>query len=160
MSHDDDVLRGRQPFIWRVAWRFLRNREDALDVTQEVLMRLHRALPSLPSGTNLDAWLYRVTANLSANVIRDGARRRGRHEEAALLRPVTVDPEGSPGLGEAVARAIRELPAQQRGVVTLRLIEQRTFAEIAGIFGVTEGTVKVQFTRAMKRLRDRLGDWK
>ena len=160
MSLHDDVLRQRQHFIWRVAYRFLRNRDDALDVTQEVLLRLHRALPSLPSGVNLEAWLYRVTANLSVNTARDSARRRGRHEEAARLKPVSVDPPADSAFGEAVGAAIRGLPAQQRGVVALRLVEQRTFREIAEIFGVTEGTVKVQFTRGMKRLRERLEEWR
>jgi RNA polymerase sigma-70 factor (ECF subfamily) len=160
MIDHDQVLRAQRPFVWRVAYHFLRNKDDAQDVTQDVLLALHERLPSLPPDTNLNAWLYRVTANRAVNFDRDRARRDHRHEEAARLRPAAADPPPPGGLAGALAEAIRQLPPQQRGVVTLRLMEDRPFAEIAEAFGVTQGTVKVQFARGMKRLRDRLSAWR
>lgn len=160
MSDHDQVLRAQRPFVWRVAYHFLRNRDDAQDITQDVLLALHENLPSLPPGTNLSAWLYRVTANRAVNFDRDRARREHRHDEAARSRPTSVGPSLPGGLAGALAEAIRELPPQQRGVVTLRLIEDRPFTEIAEVFGVTQGTVKVQFARGMKRLRERLSGWR
>ncbi|MGH9870436.1 MAG: RNA polymerase sigma factor [Candidatus Polarisedimenticolia bacterium] len=160
MTDPEQVVRDSQPFVRRVAYHFLRNRDDAADVAQDVLMRLHQQLPSLPSGTNLNAWLYRVTANLSINFRRDSARRARRDDESARSRRATVEAAEPAGFARALAEAIDGLPPQQRGVVTLRLMEERTFAEIARIFGVTDGTVKVQFARGMRRLKESLHAWR
>jgi len=51
------------------------------------------------------------------------------------------------------SRALAALPRGQRAAVTLRLLEEKTFREIAETFGVTEGTIKVQFARGLRRLR-------
>jgi len=155
----DAQLEQHGGFVWRVAYHFLRDEQDASDVAQEVLLRLHRE-PDAPAPEGLAAWLYRVTANVALNFRRDRARLRRRHDEAAALAPRIVEAAETAGLADDIARAIRALPKQQRAVVTLKLMEELTFREIAGIFGVAEGTVKVQFSRGMRRLRDRLAEWR
>lgn len=146
--------------VWRIAYRFLGNEEDALDVTQDVLLRLCRHFSRLRPGTRVQAWLYRVTANAALNASRNRVTRERRLRDAAApLQAVSASP-GTPGLAGDIARAIRILPGGQRGVVVLRLLDGRTFREIAEIFGVTEGTVKVQFARGLRRLRENLKEWR
>jgi RNA polymerase sigma-70 factor (ECF subfamily) len=148
--------RGR---IWRTAFRFLRNPEDALDVTQEVLLKLHQNLASLGADISLAAWLTRVTANASLNFTRQERTRRRYHLAVAGQSPVQVEAGPVVGLGPALAGAIAALPRGQRAVVTLRLLEERTFREIAQAFDVSESTVKIQFARALRRLRSELQEW-
>ncbi len=155
----DAQLEQHGGFVWRVAYRFLRNAQDASDVAQEVLLRLHRER-SVPAGDGLGAWLYRVTANTALNFRRDRARMRRRHDEAASVAAVRVEATETAGLARDITRAIGGLPKQQRAIVTLKLMEELTFREIAAIFGVAEGTVKVQFARGMRRLRECLEEWR
>lgn len=145
--------------IWRVAYRFLRNIEDARDVTQEVLLKLHRHLPFTTGQVNVEAWLYRVTANAALNAQRTAAR-RARLEEAVAGCAESAARDEHPELAEAIEAEIRSLPRQQRAVVTLRIVEGLTFPEIARSFGVSEGTVKVHFARGLKKLRASLADWR
>jgi len=156
----DAQLREQGGFVWRVAYHFLRDTQDASDVTQDVLLRLH-LLPRDPAPREgLSAWLYRVTANAALNFRREGARRARRHDQAAALGPKSVEANETAGLARDIAREIQALPKQQRAIVTLKLTEDLTFREIAAIFDVAEGTVKVQFSRGMKRLRERLAGWR
>lgn len=147
-------------FVWRVAYRFLRSREDAQDVAQEVLLALHQRAPAIPAGGTLKSWLYRVTANAALNL----SRRRRRQERVARTvaeeTPRTHEMTQLTGLAGAIDTGIRALPPQQRAVVTLRLLEECTFREIAESFGVSQGTVKVQFARGMRKLRENLAEWR
>jgi RNA polymerase sigma-70 factor (ECF subfamily) len=160
VGHRDELLQKYQGFVWKIAYRFLRDAEDALDVTQDVLLRLHTHLESLEPETRLGAWLTRVTTNAALNFARSRNTRRRHHEKAAAEAPRAVAAEESGGFAAAVASALETLPRGQRAVVTLRLLEERTFREMAEIFGVAEGTVKVQFARGLRRLREELAGWK
>jgi len=155
----DELLEKYQGLVWKIAYRFLRDTEDALDVTQEVLLRLHTHLESLEPETRLGAWLTRVTTNTALNFARSRGTRRRYQEKAAVERPRAVAAEESGGFTAALAAALETLPRGQRAVVTLRLLEERTFREMAEIFCVSEGTVKVQFARGLRRLREDLAGW-
>ncbi len=156
----DGLVEKYRDLVWGIAYRTLRDRDDALDVTQDVLIRLHRNLSRLAPDTRLAAWLTRVTTNAALNHVRDRKTRQRRQQEAAAERPVSVAGPGTGGLAGAIAAGIEQLPRQQRAVVTLRLLDGRKFRDIASVFGVSEGTVKVQFARAMRRLREQLADWR
>ena len=156
----DALVAKYRDLVWGIAYRTLRDRDDALDVTQDVFMRLYRNLSRLAPDTRLAAWLTRVTTNASLNYVRDRQTRRRREQEAAAERPLGVETRPTGGLAGAIAAGISRLPRQQRAVVTLRLLEERTFRDIAGVFEVSEGTVKVQFARAMRRLREHLAGWR
>ncbi len=155
----EGLLEKHRQGIWQTAYRFLQDADDALDVTQEVLLKLHQSLSRLRPDTRLAAWLTRVTANASLNFARQDRTRRRHQQAAAGLSPLTVPPAAAGGLGRALAGAIQTLPRGQRAVVTLRLLEGRTFPEIAEAFGVAESTAKVQFARGVRRLREDLKDW-
>ena len=156
----DELVAKYRDLVWGLAYRMLRDRDDALDVTQDVLIRLHKNLSGLAPGTRVAAWLTRVTTNAALNHARDQKTRRHRQQEAAAEQPLSVVSPSTGGLAGAIASGIEQLPRQQRAVVTLRLLEGRKFVDIAAVFGVTEGTVKVQFARAMRRLRAQLADWR
>ena len=160
VSSVDGLVAKYRDLVWGIAYRLLRDRDDALDVTQDVLIRLHRNLARLAPDTRLAAWLTRVTTNAALNHARDEKTRRRRQQEAAAERPLSVVSENAVGLAGAIAAGIEQLPRQQRAVVALRLLEGRKFRDIAAVFEVSEGTVKVQFARAMRRLREQLADWR
>jgi len=148
--------------VYRVAWQALHDHEEALDATQEVFIRLHKALPRMEELNSLTAWLYRVCVNYCI----DRKRRPGRdtrtlsEEEWETLRgPECGEPEWSAEQAEqsAVIRsAVGELPKRQRAAFILRHYERLSLIEIADALGCCEGTVKCHLSRATSSLRDKL----
>lgn len=109
-----------------------------------------------PGSTPVLAWLYTVAQRRLADRGRLAARRP---ETVAALEPVRVQAEEQ-RYGPAVAAALREalagLPAGQRTVVVLRLLEGRSFAEIAKLVGATEAACKMRFARGLEAVRNDL----
>ncbi len=152
-----DAYQGR---VYRRAFSFLRHREDALDVTQEVFLRVARAIGHFQAGRPLWPWLRQVTTNACLNYIRDN--RQGpptvswddvvAHGEVAAA---DADPEHLAVLAwdrEMIERAMAALPPVQRMVVVLRHQEHLSYGEIAGLLGLPLGTVKTHLFRARQAL--------
>jgi RNA polymerase sigma-70 factor, ECF subfamily len=146
--------------IYRIARRLVHSHEDASDVTQEVLIRVHRALPRFAGRAQLRTWLFRITVNLCL----DFAARRSRD---AIPTGQSYEPSAHPGdgpaewaerreVGEAVARAIDALPSRQRAMVVLRVYQDLPYADIARVMGCAEGTVKATMFAAFRKLRTAL----
>ncbi|MDR7521149.1 MAG: sigma-70 family RNA polymerase sigma factor [Armatimonadota bacterium] len=146
--------------VYRVARRMLGSHEDAADVTQEVFIRAHRALPRFDGRSQLSTWLYRITVNLCL----DARDRRARislpdADESLLDRLATpgLDEEAQRReLGWLIARAVAALPPRQRAMAVLRLYQDLPYQEIARIMGCSEGTVKATMFAAVRRLRQTL----
>jgi RNA polymerase sigma-70 factor (ECF subfamily) len=143
--------------VYRVARRMLGNHEDAADVTQDVFVRVHRALPRFDGRSQLYTWLYRITVNLCLDA-------RGRMGRLPMVEEDDTLQEHSGGVAiedqaegreirRLVARAIAALPPRQRAMVVLRLYQDLPYQEIARIMGCTEGTVKATMFAAMRKLR-------
>ncbi len=137
------------------------NVDDALDVTQEAFLRLHRHWrrrdPSRPFGP----WLYSIVRNLAIDLLRKRATRRECNQEDAppLLAPAAASPEAAAGrkeLAERLWREIGRLPEPQREALLLRDWHGLSYAEIAEITGSTVAAVNSRIHDARVRLRDRL----
>lgn len=141
--------------VYRVARRMLGNHEDAADVTQDVFIRAHRALPRFDGRSQLYTWLYRITVNLCLDV-------RGRLSRLPLAEEDDVHHSGAAMIEDEaegreirrlVARAIAALPPRQRAMAVLRLYQDLPYQEIARIMGCSEGTVKATMFAALRKLR-------
>ena len=126
------------------------SREEAEDITSEVF---HNALANLKRyewrGTPFAAWLIRIAANALADRWRRTARESG--------NPIADEPidESMEGIEERAAlfALVEALPTDQRRVVALRFVEQKSIKEIAQELGRTEGAIKQLQFRALERLR-------
>jgi RNA polymerase sigma-70 factor (ECF subfamily) len=126
------------------------------DVVQEVFLKLLERPPELPpeargepdlERSHLLSWLHKVTRNGCMDTLRSETRRRTREEEVAAPEVATDGRAGGATLVEAadtraaVERGIEKLPADQREVLVLRLLGERSYKEIAEITGRKIGTV-------------------
>lgn len=148
--------------VFGVAWGVLQNREDAMDATQEVFIKLHRSLPGFPPSDNLSAWLYRVCVNhcidrkrrakrISADLNEeDWERLQGSEHDEPEFRAYQSE------TGRMIRRAVDELPERQRLVFILRHYKLLSINEIGAAIGCTPGAVKAHLSRATGHLRDRL----
>ena len=152
--------------VIRLAHRLLSDREEALDLAQDALLKAHRGLARFRQESSLKTWIFRITINEGLKRLR---RRRLADVVASWFRsgdPVALqvghglaphtDPEKATLLSQQhqlLQNALNTLPSRQRTVVVLRYWEQWTISEIAQMLAVGEGTVKTHLVRALRRLR-------
>ncbi|HMQ57786.1 MAG TPA: sigma-70 family RNA polymerase sigma factor, partial [Rhizobiaceae bacterium] len=114
------LLVGRHyDFVFRIAWRWLGRREEAEDLTQDVCVRLGRAIASFRGEAAFSTWLYQLTLNALRDRQRAASRQR-RGEQAlfaqALVEPAHAEPAPDDA-GETLWAAVRQLPEKTRDAV-------------------------------------------
>jgi RNA polymerase sigma-70 factor (ECF subfamily) len=161
----DELVRRCQGRVYAVAYRITCNREDALDVTQETLLKAFRKIGSWQPTRGFLPWLMRLTTNQSIDHLR--RQRRHRHEtfdEAVGTEgnePATQETAREVRANEIdrrVQRAMAVLSPTQRAVFALRHYEGLALADIAESLGCTVGSVKVHLFRALKKMQRELVD--
>jgi RNA polymerase sigma-70 factor (sigma-E family) len=133
-------------------------RAAAEDVVQEAFVRLHRSWPKLRDPAAAPAWLRSTVLNLA----RSGLRRRLLSRSLPHVpRPDTASAEAGALLRDdrrAVIAALRALPRRQHEVLVLRYFADHSEQEIAGMLGISTGSVKTHAHRGLAALRDALED--
>jgi RNA polymerase sigma-70 factor (ECF subfamily) len=161
------LVRRHQRRVFGLLLRMLGNREEAEDAAQDTFLNLHRHGHRFRQDSRFSTFVYRVAVNAALNRRRSLGRRRA-HAEAyaeaqsfAHLAPTPqADPERTLADDELRARIARELlalPEALRAPVVLYDVEGLSYAEIAEVLDVAEGTVKSRIHRARQALRARLG---
>ena len=135
------LAREYAPAVYRLAYARTGSRADAEDVMQEVFLRVVKTRPVFDSGAHAKAWLLRVASNCANDLFRLPWRRR----EEPLTEDMTAPEAQEPG---SVTQAVLSLPA--------RYYEGYSVAEVAGLLGKSQGTVKSRLFRARELLRDKL----
>jgi RNA polymerase sigma-70 factor (ECF subfamily) len=160
-----EIVRTYQRRVYAVAMRMTRRHEVADDITQDTFVRAYRSLESFDLGRPLQPWLVRIAMNLAINHLNGARRERPLSEDgsaAALERripfdePLDANPEralASEELAHDLERAVERLPADQRTVFLLKVVEEMRYEEIAELLGVSEGTVMSRLSRARGRLK-------
>jgi RNA polymerase sigma-70 factor (ECF subfamily) len=145
--------------LLRAAWAVLGNEEDALDATQEALLRAYRHLATFDGRSSFVTWARKIATNCSLNRLEQKKRDRAgalpdddvvadrRDQDAALER----DEERA-----LVRRAIDELPPAQRAAVLLRDVEGLSYEEIAEALSIPKGTVMSRICYGRKTLKEKL----
>jgi RNA polymerase sigma-70 factor (ECF subfamily) len=159
------------PAVFNLAYRLTGDREEAADIAQEAFRRVFEALPQSRHDLPFKPWLLQIAVNLC----RDWAKRRravplaslapmfdsaGEEEDAAEslpdAAPLPAEVLEADETREALQRAIAELPAGYRAVITLRYSEDLSYQEIATALGLPLNTVRTHLARAKKLLQTRL----
>ena len=159
----EELVREHRDRVYTFALYSLKNREDAEDVTQEVLIRLWNHWRRL-EGDYLKAWILRVTRNACVDAVRR-RQTRGRHEAATDDTALEAAPSQAPGpqsqaegaeFRDRLEAALAKLPEPHRSIVILREIQGLAYDEIAAAVDRPLNTVKVYLHRGRKMLREQL----
>ncbi|MEQ1575632.1 MAG: sigma-70 family RNA polymerase sigma factor [Vicinamibacterales bacterium] len=169
---DDDacgeLVATYQRMVFGLSFHLLGNRDDALDLSQEVFLRVFRTLSSFRGQSALRTWIYRIVINQARNRQRWWRRRRlseqvSLDEHLKLCGDLASEGEALPDrllASKETAAYIREaldrLPFDQRTALILREIDGLRYEEIAFSLGIAIGTVKSRLTRARQALRAEL----
>jgi RNA polymerase sigma-70 factor (ECF subfamily) len=151
----------QRPLFYYIV-KLLGNEDAALDVLQEVWLKVFRSIRGLRVPEALRAWLYRVARGTALNRVRDDAARCDAEE------PLGDGPDGAidgaaenPGIGPdqafEVHEALNRLERRHREVLVLLFLEGLSVDEIASVVGIPAGTVKSRVYHAKKALRAVLG---
>jgi RNA polymerase sigma-70 factor (ECF subfamily) len=160
--------------IYQLAMRHMKNREDAEEVTQDVLLKVHRKVGDFRGDAALSSWIYRITFNTAMSRLRNSrAARTADQERERLLAsdPVVEDRRNRESadwsrlpdevllraqLREAVSAAIAELPEIYRAPVVLRDIQGLSTEEASSRLQVKDQTLKSLLHRGRLMLREKL----
>ena len=147
----DALFREHYAEIVRYLAARLGSREAAADIAAEVFLEAYKRAPLLRwRGKPVLAWLYRVASNMAADHVKRAARELSVAEVGEAPVP---DETHAVTERDAVARALRGLPADYQLVVHLRLVEGYAFDEIAPVMGRTVGACQMLMLRAGRDLR-------
>ena len=151
------TFREHRQTVYRYLLRRTSDHHEAEELTQRVFVDAAVALANAAFvPDSMLAWLYTVAERRLIDELR---RRKSAsqmlREVARTPRPAIV-PEYGSSVVPALRSAIADLPVDQRSVVVMKILEEKTFAEIAAALATTEGACKMRFSRAVRTLRARL----
>lgn len=175
--HDEDALLARartgdreafaalaaahREAVYRAAWWILKEQEDALDATQEALLRAFRHLAKFDGRSSFRTWARRIATNVAL----DRQARRKRDRADALPEEDLVGDRRATAVGEDLEReeqrqlvrdAIETLPPAQKAAVVLRDVEGLTYEEISSTLNIPKGTVMSRLFYGRATLKKKL----
>ena len=163
--------------IFQLAFRYLRNKEDAEEVTQDVLMKVHRKVDAFRGDAALSSWIYRITFNAAMSRLRTARYQQARDDERQTItaegEELTQTPHHDVAdwsdmadervlrsqLRRRVLRAILALPAIYRAPVVLSDLHGMSTEEASAMLKVKDQTLKSRLHRGRLILRKQLADF-
>ena len=160
-----ELVGDHQRMVVQLAVNLLGDRDEALDLSQEVFLKVFRTIHRFRGQSSLRTWIYRIAVNQARNRHRFW-RRRHRGDQVSLDAHVAAHGEFLSGglsrpdrvldqkeLASRLQSALDNLPFDQRTAIVLREVDGLSYDEIAFSLGVAVGTVKSRLTRARQALR-------
>ncbi|HOF17469.1 MAG TPA: sigma-70 family RNA polymerase sigma factor [Phycisphaerae bacterium] len=162
-----ELVQRNTPKVHGLVFRFLGDPQAVDDLTQEVFLRIYRTAGRYQPAAKFSTWMYRIVANLAFNVLR--TRRKGHavplevsdtRDGETFFADVRDDKTHAPHqrladdeLQAQVARAVAELPENQKIAIVLNKYEDKSYEDIAEVLDCTVMAVKSLLSRARENLR-------
>jgi RNA polymerase sigma-70 factor (ECF subfamily) len=160
------LVRRHQRQVYQLAFRMLRDSDEASEATQEVFLAAWQGLRGFRGDARFATWIYRITYHhclkVSQSQRRDSAVRAALREESSRAQcPTTIistqhAQAAEQEMRETVRAEIANLPPKYRAVLILRHLQDLSYEEMADVMRVPIGTVKTQLFRARALLKERL----
>jgi len=144
--------------IYRLAYRYTYDEDRAIDLTQEVFLRVFSRIGTFRAASSLETWAYRVAVNTIVGKLRSERDHDELDGDPPAPRGLT-QPErqvANAELGERISCAVADLPPSLHTVFVMVAMEGRSYAEAAGLLDLTIEAVRMRMSRARSRLRDAL----
>ena len=166
---ETEFLEAHAALVYNLALRLTGNRADAEDLAQDALLKAVRALPGFRGESLASTWAYRITVNTWKNRVRAEKRRmfwrtvtlglvtgENGEDEARDIKaddpPLDAELEKAEGAA-SVQKALLTLDGDDRAIVILRELEEKSYEEIGSVLGLAQGTVKSRLFRARAKLK-------
>ena len=158
----EQLMRRYERLVYRVAYGFAGNNENAMDITQETFLKVHARLGSWRHEGQLKNWIARIAANEAMN----WSRSQRRHPTCELDEAVFLQPDDPPQEDSLLERETRDalqlslssLNPRHRLAVVLRYFRGMSTREISGVLECSEGTTRNILFRSLRKLRSVMAD--
>ncbi|OWZ84437.1 sigma-70 family RNA polymerase sigma factor [Natranaerobius trueperi] len=149
-----NLIQSRKEKIYRIAFSYVKNKEDALDVVQEATYKAYISIDKLKQPEYFDTWLVKITINTAVNYIRSNKKyvfmeenkevRDSQYNKDELVEMIDLN------------NALDDLEQKYKEIIILKSFEGFKFKEISEILGYPLNTVKTKFYRGLKKIKDNL----
>lgn len=152
-------------YVYTIAFRYSGNKEDALDITQEVFISVFKAMAGFKEQFSMLPWIKKITVNKCLNFLRskkENISLNETNESGDELQNIISSDETTDGTvlckdtKKILEDAIGMLPERERMAVLLRHMKQMKYSEIAGVMKLPPGTVKTLLHNGRKSIKDNL----
>lgn len=150
----DHVIKNKENY-YRLAYSYVKNADDALDIVQESIYKAISSIESLKNPKYIKTWFYRIVVNTSLDFLRKH-KRVDVVEQEILERCVSGDEDDYENID--LHRALDELSPNYRTIIVLRYFEDLKIEEVADVLNENVNTVKTRLYRALKMLRVKMED--
>jgi len=159
----EELMKHYRDRVFRLAYQLCGNKDDALDVCQEVFVKLFQSLKSYNSDYKFESWLYRIVSNAVIDAHRRSSRHKGGSLDAFAEQSNFEVTDKKTGPAEKAQtkelalmfRKVAELlPPNQRIVFVLKDLEGASSAEVAEAIQATEATVRSHLHAARKKIKE------
>ena len=159
MTAFDELMIRYERQIYRFCYRFVDNREDAMDLAQDVFIKAFEHLGSFRGESSLKTWLYRIATNHCINHVRKHSQEfvEVTEDTGRIVASVHSDMEDREQR-EQFRRLVKRLPPKQKAILELRINEHLSYEEIARISGRSVSTIKASVFFALEKLRKLVKD--
>src|SRR5499427_4864169 len=159
MTAFDELMIRYERHIYRVCYRFVENREDAMDLAQEVFIKAFEHLGTFRRESSLKTWLYRIAMNHCINHVKKHSQEFVEvNEYTGSIRASVQSELEKREKREPFRRLVKQLPPKQKAILELRINEQLSYEEIAKISGRSVSTIKASVFFALEKLRKLVKD--
>ncbi|WP_439482374.1 RNA polymerase sigma factor [Cyclobacterium plantarum] len=148
-----------QNYVFQIAFRILKNREEAEEITQDVFVKVHKVLDTFKGESKFSTWLYRISHNLALNRLAKMARDPVRIQswsEKQLQMPGSENDSWEimewKDRKKFIGFALEKLNTEDQLILTLFYLHEQQLGEIAVIMGIPPNNVKVKLHRARKKI--------
>jgi RNA polymerase sigma-70 factor (ECF subfamily) len=154
MTAFDELMIRYERLVYRVCYRFVNNRDDAMDLAQEVFIKAFEHLASFRHESSMKTWLYRIAMNHCINHVKKNAREFVEIKEnvGSTRASVHSDMEEREQR-EQFRLLVKRLPPKQKAILEMRIHEQLSYEEIATMSGRSISTIKASVFFALEKLR-------
>jgi RNA polymerase sigma-70 factor (ECF subfamily) len=156
----DELVLKHQKSLYSMLYRMVSDADDAADILQKTFVKAFTGIRGFERRSSFRTWLYQIAINLAKNFYRDRSRAaKVPLDDVVIGRdPKTLESLIRKETRDRLYRALKELPDKQRMTVMLRIQEQKTFEEIAGIMECSVGTSKANYHHGVQKLKVLLND--
>ncbi len=149
----EDYIIEYSDMFYRLAYSYVKNADDALDIVQESIYKAITSINTLRDPNSIKTWVYRIIVNTSLDFIRK-RRREISVDKEFLLNGESGVVDDYPDID--LENALEELPEVYYSIIVLRYFEDLKIREIADVLDMNENTVKTRLYKGLEKLKIRL----
>jgi len=150
----DELVKKYYPQSYQFFCKMVRDPMQVDDLCQETYLRVYKGLKKFRLESQFTTWLYRISINVANSYFRRRRLFEPLPYERNLDQIIIDEPEKNSIIDFDIWRVIGKLPKKQRMVIILRVFQQLSFKDIAGVIGLSENSAKVNYHYAINKMKE------